>query len=117
MASKAASRRATAGGKSPFVVVVFISLAVALVIVSTRAKTSRYDLHAKPSRHFSSSVKIARLIPLDFLGAEAAAVPGVPQQLPVPVLSGWAESVQPMEARVAVSRFPFPPLRAPPLLS
>lgn len=117
MAVKSVPRRRPARGKPPLLVVTFVALVVALVVVSTWAKTSRYDRYASPSRHFSTSVKVVRGHSDAYAGtqlhADVTPLPGRPAA-PSRVLAPVPE---PLLAQAVPSVLPFPPLRAPPSAS
>jgi len=110
-------RKVPARAKSPLVAVSFIALALALVFVSTWAKTSRYDLHATPSAHFSTSVKVARVLFLKFNVLSSA--PAIPPAAPLQVLEPSERRLTPLaeavEGHGILTVLQFPPFRAPPL--
>jgi len=99
--------------KSALRALVFVALAGVVVFGATWAKISRYDERALPSRHFSASVKIVRVLFHDGPGDEPQALVAANARLPEPDWNGLA----PIPAAVAASGeppLPFQTLRAPP---
>jgi hypothetical protein len=117
MALKPVARSGPARSKSPLLAATFIALAIALVCVSTWAKTSRYDRHASPSRHFSTSVKVVQAHSPSWdvarLPADLTSIPWQ-HELPSKVLAPLPE---PASDQAAPAVPLFPPLRAPPSAS
>src|SRR5271170_7590677 len=71
-------------GKPARRVVAILALAAVVVFGATWAKISRYDARALPSPHFSTSVKIARVLFLNGLGDEPQALIAANEILPGP---------------------------------
>jgi len=89
-------------------------LAALFLIGVTWAKVSRYDLRALPSPHFSSSVKIARVLFQAVPGDEPQALTDAGANLPEPEWNGLAP--RPASAAIAgVPPLPFQAFRAPPV--
>jgi len=116
MAIEPLQQMAPLRGKRAAFVAACIVLAVMLLFVSAVAKTSRYHVNATPSRHFSTSVKVARALFHNWASVEAPAVlvqvsglPEAPRIEPAPV-------AQPPSEVASASVLLFPSLRAPPVL-
>ena len=93
--------------------VAVVALTVVLVLGSTWAKTSRYDKQAAPSPHYSTSVKIARVLFQSGLGDEPQALIEAGASLPEPNWNGFVP--EPESATIAgAPPVPFQALRAPP---
>ena len=90
-------------------------LAGVVLFGASWAKASRYDLRAVPSPHFSTSVKIARVLFLNGLGDEPLALVAGNPPLPVPDWSGVAPLLAPVTA-IGAAPFPFQRFRAPPTI-
>lgn len=81
---------------------------------STWAKASRYDRNALPSRHFSTSVKVARVLFQNYVHANAPAILAVAIAFPEPVAPRRAFVANPLPVHSFTLVFASPPLRAPP---
>ena len=90
-----------------------LALAGAVLFGASWAKASRYDLRAVPSPHFSTSVKIARVLFLNGLGDEPLALVAENPLLPGPDWSGVAPLPAPVTA-IGAAPLPFQRFRAPP---
>jgi hypothetical protein len=114
MATENDKRFASARGRSAVLVGACIALSVAMLFVSTWAKVSRYDTHAAPSRHFSTSVKVARVLFHSWIGLEAPAVVFAFSSVPAPHQNAAVLHVEPPLACATAAVLLFPSLRAPP---
>jgi len=95
--------------------VAFFAMAIVMAYGATWAKVSRYDERALPSPHFSTSVKIARVLFHNSTGDEPQALIAAGAVMPGPEWGGLA----PLPAEPAPAGSPpllFQPLRAPPSL-
>ena len=109
-------RIARASGQRAVMLATCIVLVFALLFVSTLAKTSRYDLRAAPSRHFSTSVKVARVLFHSWAGLEApAAMATVDGVATPPRLERAPFPAQPSLTVASALVLSFPSLRAPPV--
>jgi len=101
-------------GRWTIATVAFLLLAVSLVFGSTWAKASRYDRNAAPSRHFSTSVKVARVLFQKCVNVDAPAILAVAIAFPEPVPPRRTIVAQPLEPHSATFVLVSPSLRAPP---
>jgi hypothetical protein len=93
-----------------------VALALAVVCGAAWAKASRYDEHALPSPHFSTSVKIARALFYDGPRDEARALMATRAHVPEPDWNGPAPAVVSVESTGNLPLL-FQALRAPPFLA
>lgn len=113
MRTSALQRQRPLSGKPAFRLAAFFALAVVVVLGASWAKVSRYDLNALPSPHFSTSVKIARVLFHSGPGDEPQAMIAAGASLPEPEWRGFT----PLPPQFEVAGTPpqlFLALRAPP---
>jgi len=116
MGTPAAQKRNRLAGWAALRQAAFISLALVLGVGAAWAKASRYDTHALPSPHFSTSVKVARVLFHNSLGEDAQPIIAANCCLPGPDWSGIAPlPVEPVAAGTPPAAFQSP--RAPPALA
>jgi hypothetical protein len=88
-------------------------MAAVVLFGATWAKASRYDLRAVPSPHFSKSVKVTRVLFLNWLGDEPVALAATNPRMPEPDWGGLTPLPAPMAATGAAPLLDQR-LRAPP---
>jgi len=116
MGRSALNRKNPGTEKPKLRVAVFMALAAVIGFGSIWAKASRYDAHAMPSPHFSTSVKLARVLFHNGLGDEPQALISTSLGVPRPDWNGIAVlGVRPLVA--GTPPLPFQSLRAPPALA
>lgn len=92
----------------------YLALTAVVLFGGIWAKLSRYDVHAFPSPHFSTSVKVARALFHNGLGDEPQALIESNASLPEPEWAGFAPLPEQAEIAGAVPP-PFQTFRAPPI--